>query len=90
MPKYKATQPGFFNDRLYGPNLKRKFVTTDKPFAKGAKPKWLTLVPAVRQTKAQKDDADQIAKDAAEKAAQDKIERDAVTFTENPKTVQTL
>ena len=37
MPRYKATEPGFFNGKLFGPKGKRRIVVTDKPFPKSTK-----------------------------------------------------
>jgi hypothetical protein len=50
MPTYKVIARGFHGDKLYDPEGKRKTLTTDKPFTKGAKsknpiPSWLSEMP---------------------------------------------
>lgn len=95
MPRYKVLAPGFFgkgkNAKLYDPNGKRPFLTVDKPFKKV--PSWLELVkePTRSQLAAEKKKLAAEKKAGDEKDKQNKIEKDAVMFTESPKnTVTTL
>ena len=96
MARYKVLAPGFFgkgkNAKLYDPNGKRPFLTVDKPFPKGKVPSWLELMkePTKAQLTVEKKNAATDKKANDEKAATDKIEKDAVTFTESPKKVVTL
>lgn len=91
MPRYKVLQPGFINGVMHSPGHPRKGVVhTDMPLK--PVPSWLKLM--VKETPSQK--KSRMGKESAkmkvdsERAAQDKVDIDAVTFTESPNGVETL
>lgn len=50
MPQYTVTKKAFFNGKLYGPNGKRRILTTDEPFAKDKLPSWCEPIKAPAKT----------------------------------------
>lgn len=75
MSTYKVIAPGFYGDKYYHPEGKRKTLTTDKPFTKGKKsknpiPSWLSEMP-------KESDALKAKREAYEKAGQELAEKKA-------------
>jgi len=85
MPRYKVLEPGFHDGRMYKPNHAksgRRVVHTDKPLK--PVPTWLKAMK--EETAAEKKSRiakqKKTAKADADKAAEDKSDIDAVTFTD--------
>lgn len=79
MPQYKVIDKGYFNDRLYDPEGKRKTLHTDKPFK--TVPSWLKAIKpetAAERKKRLALEAKQ-AKADIEKAEQDATEIDVAS-----------
>jgi len=88
MPRYQVLKPGFYDGKMYDPEGKRKTLTTDKAFKKC--PSWLKPIKDESAAQRKKREADEVkqAEVDAEKAAEDKKDIDAVTFTQPPSTAQ--
>lgn len=87
MPRYKVIAPGFINKTLHKPGHPRHgFVVTDKPLK--PVPSWLEKVK--EETARQKSDREGAAKDAIQKAADDKKDVASIDFGNAPQTVETL
>lgn len=87
MPRYQVTEPGFYAGKLYSPDGKRRVLSVDKPFNAKNKPSWVGE--EIKElTAAQKKAAAKKTSEDAEKAEQDKIDVDAVTFAEDPAPAQ--
>lgn len=91
MPRYRATQKGFINGRLYGPGTKRPTVHTDMPL--DPVPTWLEPLEAESpDEEKQRKRRESAQKRAATKAKkeQDNLEQ-GVSFVSGPAaTVETL
>ena len=88
--RYKVIANGFYGGITYKPKGKRNILHVDKKFKKV--PSWLELMKSetAKEKKARVEDESTSSENEAEQAKSDKVEKDAVTFTEKPKTVQTL
>lgn len=89
MPRYKVLKKGFINDTMHKPgHPKHGYVYTDKPLK--PVPSWLKLIkeetPAQKKKREAAEEKAEV--EAAKKAEQDKIDKDSVTFTEDPKQSQ--
>lgn len=88
MPRYKVVKQGFMGGELYHPDGKRNEVTVDAPFKKC--PSWLTPIKEESESQRKKREkaAAKQAEADAKKAAEDKRDTDAVTFTQAPSSAQ--
>lgn len=92
MPRYRATEPGFYNGRIYSPTGKRPVLAVAEPL--DPVPSWLEPIPyegsqeeaeAIAQLKADEQEQ-KLRSEEAQAAA--KVEIDAVSFVEDPKMSQ--
>lgn len=84
MPRYEVIEPGFINDTLHKPGHPRHGIVITEKELKPV-PSWLKPMSketAAQRKKRQVEEAKQ-AKVDAEKQKQDKVDVDAVTFTES-------
>ena len=93
MPRYEVIAPGFYGGVLCKPGHPRNGVIhTDKPMK--PIPTWLKSMRSETDAQRKKREIEEgkVSKAAGAKASADKIELDAVTFTESPKSsiVETL
>lgn len=93
MPRYKVKEAGFMHGVLHIPGHPRKGVIhTEKPLK--PIPKWLESMRAETSAQRKKREAEtaEAGSALAAQASADRIDRDAVTFTESPKSsiVETL
>ena len=89
--RYRVTAAGFYGGITYNPKGNRNILHVEKKFKKV--PSWLELMKSetAKEKKARVEDESTSSENDAEQAESDKVEKDAVTFTEGPKsTVQTL
>lgn len=77
MPSYEAIADGFINGSMYGPNLRRNIVTTDKELK--PVPSWLKAIK--EETQAQRNRKVKADKNAAAKIEQDRKDIESAALT---------
>jgi hypothetical protein len=82
MPSYKVVKPGFYDGVYHDPEGKYNTLSVPKPF--DPVPKWLTPIPEVKQSRAEKQLRAEKEQADLDKLAQDKIAVDAVRFDNPP------